>query len=69
MKNFNSLFALLAGLNNTAVSRLKLSWEKAPKKDLAKFKKLMELVDNEGNYGAYRRLIRKCRPPLVPYLG
>jgi hypothetical protein len=27
LNNYNTVFALLAGLNNTAVSRLKLTWE------------------------------------------
>jgi len=69
MKNFNGVFSLLAGLNNTAVSRLKLSWEKVPKKEQAKLKKLMEFIASEGNYSGYRKALQRTKPPLVPYLG
>ncbi|KAL6049434.1 putative Smooth muscle caldesmon [Balamuthia mandrillaris] len=69
MNSFNSVFALLAGLNNTAISRLKQSWEKIPKKVMKKYHNLMTLVDTDKNYQTYRQTLVKTKPPLVPYLA
>lgn len=69
LNNYNSLFAVLGGLNNPGVNRLALSWEKVPKKGLKAFKALMVLFDPGQNYKAYRDAIAAARPPFVPYLG
>jgi len=69
MKNFNGVFALLAGLNHTAISRLKFTWEKVPRKQIRKYESLSQLLNTEKNNAKYRRLLAKTKPPLVPYLA
>jgi hypothetical protein len=39
MKNFNSMFAILSGLDHKAVQRLQATWERVPDK----YKKLFEV--------------------------
>jgi len=69
MKNFNSLFAILGGLNNTAIYRLSLSWKRVGKAESAAFKELMELTNSENNYQNYRSLLQETTPPYLPYLA
>eukprot|EP01087_Luapelamoeba_hula_P015539 TRINITY_DN4655_c0_g3_i1.p1 TRINITY_DN4655_c0_g3~~TRINITY_DN4655_c0_g3_i1.p1 ORF type:complete len:1531 (+),score=276.09 TRINITY_DN4655_c0_g3_i1:246-4838(+) len=69
MNNFNTLIAILAAFNNTAVSRLKLSWEKVRSFELKRYKSLMLIADTQGNFGYYRQLAKKIAPPMVPYLA
>ncbi|KAL6041996.1 hypothetical protein QOT17_024665 [Balamuthia mandrillaris] len=69
MRNFNSLFALLGGLNNTAISRLRLSWEKVSGTLMKKYRSLMKLAASDKNYACYRQLLNRCKGPVVPYLA
>ena len=39
MKNFNSMFAIISGLDHKAVQRLQATWERVPEK----YKKLFEV--------------------------
>jgi Rap guanine nucleotide exchange factor 2 len=39
MKNFNSMFAILSGLDHKAVQRLQATWERVPDK----YKKMFEV--------------------------
>jgi hypothetical protein len=63
------VFALLAGLNNTAVSRLKLTWERLSRKHMRRYKDMMAVVCDAKNHSSYRQELLKARPPVVPYLG
>jgi len=69
LNSFNTVFAILAGLNNTAISRLKLTWERVPRKYMRRFKELMGLVSDGKNHSTYRQELLKARPPIVPYLA
>ena len=47
MKNFNSMFAIVSGLDHKAVQRLQSTWERVPDK----YKKLFEVgVPSNENY-------------------
>jgi len=67
--NFNSFFAIVGGLNTTAVSRLKGSLEKVPKKAMRLYKEIMDLASTDGNFWKYRSVLKKTSLPLIPYLG
>lgn len=52
--NFNSAYAIVAGLSLTAVARLKQTWKRVSKPYMAKLEKLNALFATEGNYKNYR---------------
>jgi len=67
--NFHSCYAIIAGLNYSAVSRLKLTWEKVPRKQMLKYKELCDVFDMSHNFKNYRDTLHNSTPPIVPYLG
>jgi hypothetical protein len=69
LRNFNSVFALVAGLNGAPVSRLKKTWAKVPPKLMARYDKLLSVAGMERNYGLYRSILGTSKPPVVPYMG
>ena len=66
-KNFNSLLAILQGLDHLTVARLKETWEKVPNK----YKKILEdlriLLDTSKNMLKYRQVLKSefIQPPIV----
>ncbi|KAJ3339730.1 hypothetical protein HDU93_007846 [Gonapodya sp. JEL0774] len=54
LNNFNSLLAVVSGLNNSCVSRLKSTWEALPSKVIEARAELERVVNPEGNFGVYR---------------
>ena len=67
LKNYNSMFHILSGLDHGFVQRLKPSWEKVP----GKYKKLMEdlsyYMNPFHNMAKYRELQRNTPPPFIPF--
>jgi hypothetical protein len=56
MKNFNSLKAVIAGLTNESIHRLKtVVWSKLGKTSLANFKSLSSVVDDVNNQTVLRQ--------------
>lgn len=53
--NFNSLMAILGGLNNSSVQRLKKTWSKVNKE---KFEMLEHLSNPCGNFSSYRSSLK-----------
>ncbi|XP_052071928.1 ras-GEF domain-containing family member 1B-like isoform X1 [Mytilus californianus] len=53
--NFNSLIAIIAGLNMSQVSRLKKTWAKV---NTAKFEILEHQMDPSNNFGSYRSCLK-----------
>uniref|UniRef100_A0A8C5U8Z2 Rap guanine nucleotide exchange factor like 1 n=1 Tax=Malurus cyaneus samueli TaxID=2593467 RepID=A0A8C5U8Z2_9PASS len=64
-----SFYAIVIGLNNAAVSRLRLTWEV---RDGGKFKNLFRKFENltvgERNHKTYREVLAKMKPPLIPFV-
>lgn len=56
-KNFNSMFALMSGLEKPAVRRLHNSWDKVPSKYIKMFEDLQLLLDPSRNMSKYRYVI------------
>lgn len=69
LQNFNSLMAVIASLNGSAIRRLKKSWALVPSKRAQVFEELQGDVSQEGNYKNLRQLLATVNPPLIPYLG
>uniref|UniRef100_A0A8B9NYS4 Rap guanine nucleotide exchange factor like 1 n=1 Tax=Apteryx owenii TaxID=8824 RepID=A0A8B9NYS4_APTOW len=63
-----SFYAVVIGLNNAAISRLRLTWEKLPGKFKNLFRKFENLTDPCRNHKTYREVLAKMKPPLIPFV-
>lgn len=69
MHNFNLLMTVLAGLNFSAVQRLKKSWKAVPGKRTSTFQELEDIMSSAKNYEVYRTKFRTATTPKMPYFG
>eukprot|EP01104_Vermistella_antarctica_P020370 TRINITY_DN8699_c0_g1_i1.p1 TRINITY_DN8699_c0_g1~~TRINITY_DN8699_c0_g1_i1.p1 ORF type:complete len:1154 (-),score=234.84 TRINITY_DN8699_c0_g1_i1:170-3631(-) len=69
LNNFHTLTAIISGLANSAVQRLKHTRAKLPKKSNQILAELEELTTMQGNYKAMRDHLADVMPPCIPYLG
>ncbi|KAI7855089.1 ras guanine nucleotide exchange factor domain-containing protein [Circinella umbellata] len=68
--NYNSLMAILAGLNSASVLRLKQTREAISDKKLFKqFKSLERLMSSDRSFSSYRLALKASEAPGIPYLG
>ncbi|XP_063751003.1 rap guanine nucleotide exchange factor 6 isoform X3 [Eleginops maclovinus] len=67
-KNFNSMFAIISGLNLAPVARLRNSWEKLPSKYEKLFGDLQDVFDPSRNMAKYRNVLssQSMQPPIIP---
>ncbi|XP_031730064.1 rap guanine nucleotide exchange factor 6 isoform X2 [Anarrhichthys ocellatus] len=67
-KNFNSMFAIISGLNLAPVARLRCSWEKLPSKYEKLFVDLQDVFDPSRNMAKYRNVLssQSMQPPIIP---
>ncbi|XP_030077717.1 rap guanine nucleotide exchange factor-like 1 [Microcaecilia unicolor] len=63
-----TFFAVVLGLDNAAVSRLRLTWEKMPGKFKSLFRKFENLTDPCRNHKSYREVISKMKSPVIPFV-
>jgi len=69
LNNFNAVFEIVAALQNSAVDRIKKSWEKLEKATKLIHAELVGVTSNTKNFATHRELLRKSLPPCIPYLG
>ncbi|XP_064172424.1 rap guanine nucleotide exchange factor-like 1 isoform X1 [Anguilla rostrata] len=62
-----SFLAVVLGLDNPAVSRLRLTWEGLPGRFKKQFQQFESIADPSRNHKAYRDLVGSLRPPLIPF--
>nr|XP_004666644.1 rap guanine nucleotide exchange factor 6 isoform X4 [Jaculus jaculus] len=67
-KNFNSMFAIISGLNLAPVARLRGTWEKLPSKYEKHLQDLQDLFDPSRNMAKYRNVLssQSMQPPIIP---
>ncbi|KAI1902931.1 hypothetical protein AGOR_G00021380 [Albula goreensis] len=67
-KNFNSMFAIISGLNLAPVARLRGTWEKLPSKYEKLFRDLQDIFDPSRNMAKYRNVLssQSMQPPIIP---
>ncbi|XP_030067177.1 rap guanine nucleotide exchange factor 6 [Microcaecilia unicolor] len=67
-KNFNSMFAIISGLNLASVTRLRGTWEKLPSKYEKLLRDLQDLFDPSRNMAKYRNTLssQSMQPPIIP---
>jgi len=69
LNNFNLLTAVVCGINNSSVLRLKWTREKMSKQHMQTLKDFELLMNMEFAYKNYREVMREVIPPCIPYLG
>ncbi|KAL0094516.1 ras guanine nucleotide exchange factor domain-containing protein, partial [Phycomyces blakesleeanus] len=68
--NYNSLMAILAGINNAAVLRLRLTRESISSKKIFKqYQSLEKLMSTDRSFSSYRMALKASETPGIPYLG
>ncbi|KNC79072.1 hypothetical protein SARC_08523 [Sphaeroforma arctica JP610] len=67
--NYNSLKAVLAGLQCQPIFRLSKTWALVHAKRKKTFEQLGSLMSEEENYRNYRDTLKKSGFPCIPYLG
>ncbi|VDO32959.1 unnamed protein product [Onchocerca flexuosa] len=67
-KDLLSLFAIILGLSNVAVSRITHLWDKLPSKMKQQYAEFEELLDPCRNHRAYRMLTANLSAPTVPFV-
>lgn len=65
-QNFNSMFAIVSGLDHVVVRRLKSTWDKVPVKYTKLLGDMLTVMDPSMNFRRYRNLINSARPPIIP---
>lgn len=66
--NFFTMFALIAGLSLTPVTRLKATWEGISKPVRATHEELEKMADPSKNMKNYRDTLSATAPPIIPFL-
>ncbi|CAI4232908.1 unnamed protein product [Auanema sp. JU1783] len=68
LRNFNSMFAIMSGLDKPAVRRMHTTWEKVPGKYMRMLEDIQQLVDPSRNMSKYRQHLAEVsqEPPVVP---
>lgn len=72
LHNFQSLQAVVSGLNTPPLTRLKRTWSRLPKKRLSRLQSIQKLMSESDNYQLYRRhiaLLDNSNFSIIPYLG
>eukprot|EP00027_Filamoeba_sp_ATCC50430_P005468 CAMPEP_0168560888 /NCGR_PEP_ID=MMETSP0413-20121227/11301_1 /TAXON_ID=136452 /ORGANISM="Filamoeba nolandi, Strain NC-AS-23-1" /LENGTH=1108 /DNA_ID=CAMNT_0008592221 /DNA_START=186 /DNA_END=3513 /DNA_ORIENTATION=- len=71
LNNFNTLISVIAGLNISAVSRLKHTWDQVEKGSAEALKKMQETFNPANSFKIYRqaRYEATSKGPVMPYIG
>ncbi|XP_034412507.1 RAS guanyl-releasing protein 2-like isoform X3 [Cyclopterus lumpus] len=69
LQNFNTLMAVVGGLSNSSISRLKDTQAHISTETNKVFNNLIELVTSCGNYSQYRKRFSECSGFRFPILG
>ena len=62
------LTAIVSGLSNSAVARLKWTKAKVPKKLHESFEEMEAITSMYSSFKEYRAVLASHDPPLVPYM-
>ncbi|VDP25037.1 unnamed protein product [Soboliphyme baturini] len=67
-KNFNSMFAIISGLDKPSVRRLHNTWEKVSSKSVKALEDMQVLLDPSRNMSKYRQHLAEAAldPPVIP---
>ncbi|KAL6078080.1 Ras guanine nucleotide exchange factor, variant 2 [Balamuthia mandrillaris] len=66
--NFNASLAIISGINNAAVHRLRFTRDEVASRLWDQIHDIQEVLGGK-NYSCYRERLHSVNPPLLPYLG
>eukprot|EP00095_Tigriopus_kingsejongensis_P007206 maker-scaffold192_size271026-snap-gene-1.25 protein:Tk07206 transcript:maker-scaffold192_size271026-snap-gene-1.25-mRNA-1 annotation:"ras-specific guanine nucleotide-releasing factor 1-like" len=69
LHNFNGVLQICAAFTNSAVFRLKNTWNRVSKSSKQTIEKLQALVSSDGRFRNLRDALHRTDPPCIPYLG
>lgn len=69
LHNYHTLMAILGGLNEGPVYRLKFTKADLPPRFQQAVAELQTVMSAEGSYNAYRLELGAATPPCIPYIG
>eukprot|EP00010_Vexillifera_abyssalis_P003031 CAMPEP_0201555756 /NCGR_PEP_ID=MMETSP0173_2-20130828/51115_1 /ASSEMBLY_ACC=CAM_ASM_000268 /TAXON_ID=218659 /ORGANISM="Vexillifera sp., Strain DIVA3 564/2" /LENGTH=275 /DNA_ID=CAMNT_0047967705 /DNA_START=86 /DNA_END=910 /DNA_ORIENTATION=- len=69
LNNYDGAMAIISGLANSAVNRLKFTKDALPQKVVTEQQRIKELFDSTGSYKTYRAHISAATPPCIPFVG
>jgi len=69
IRNFNGVMAILAGLSNAAVARLKHTKAALPPKIAKLSAELEEMMSSMSSFKNYRETVKNSAPPFIPFVG
>eukprot|EP01088_Endostelium_zonatum_P011047 TRINITY_DN2483_c0_g1_i2.p1 TRINITY_DN2483_c0_g1~~TRINITY_DN2483_c0_g1_i2.p1 ORF type:complete len:697 (+),score=175.79 TRINITY_DN2483_c0_g1_i2:205-2295(+) len=69
LNNYQTTMAIIGGLNNSAILRLKTMRAQANRKTVETLEAIEQTMKSEGNYKTYRGSIKNSPPPKVPFLA
>jgi len=69
MKNYCGAIAIVSGLDNSAVYRLKHTKEKIKESNLQKYEILRQLTDSTSSFKNYRDQLSRVTQPCIPHMG
>ncbi|KAJ3125906.1 hypothetical protein HK098_008099 [Nowakowskiella sp. JEL0407] len=69
LNNFDTLMAILCGLEAAPIHRLKRTWELIKNREMNVFESLRGLMSSTKNFSKYRDELKSCAPPCIPFLG
>lgn len=68
-RNYSSMMAVMSGLNNISISRMKRAWVEVLPENLASWEDLGRLMNTKSNYGNYRSELDSIETGYVPFTG
>ena len=68
-KCYNVLMAIVAGLNNSSVSRLNWTFKELKQQKLETLHSIEQFMSRQQSFKNYREAIAQVSPPCTPYIG
>ncbi|KAI8993290.1 ras guanine nucleotide exchange factor domain-containing protein [Pilobolus umbonatus] len=69
LNNYNTCMAILSAFDNSAIGRLKKTWELVSSRTSQSLAQIRKLMGSNRNFTEYREIIHSVNPPCIPFLG
>jgi len=69
LRNFHSMFGVVAGLKTPAVLRLKQTWGEVSPGIIQQLEDMHALMNPDNNFAAYRAAYAEALQPRIPFMG